>query len=81
MADQANASSAKVIAELPLSQEEAKWIQLKKIVWQDPEGNERIWESAERKTPKANEIDGQLNPLPSHLASNLSRCGGNCNSE
>ncbi|THH31377.1 hypothetical protein EUX98_g2830 [Antrodiella citrinella] len=41
--------------ELPLT--EAKWITLKKIKWSDPEGKERIWESAERTTRGPSGID------------------------
>ncbi|KII88821.1 hypothetical protein PLICRDRAFT_176355 [Plicaturopsis crispa FD-325 SS-3] len=41
--------------ELPTS--EAKWITLKKINWQDPNGKERVWEVAERKTRGSSGID------------------------
>jgi hypothetical protein len=47
-----------ILAEVPLSPDEAEWIQLKKIIWTDPKGQSRVWESAERKTRKANSIDG-----------------------
>jgi hypothetical protein len=34
-----------------------KWIQLKRIVWRDPGGRQRVWESTER-TSRAAEVDG-----------------------
>ncbi|ELQ44038.1 ADP-ribose pyrophosphatase [Pyricularia oryzae Y34] len=38
---------------------EAKWTKLVKIAYKDPNGTERTWESAERRTrPKNSEIDG-----------------------
>lgn len=45
-----SASKAKVISRSPLAADEAKWTRLVKVVWQDPHGKERIWESAERPT-------------------------------
>jgi ADP-ribose pyrophosphatase len=43
------------VEELPAS--EAKWITLKKIKWSDPDGKERLWECAERKTRGSSGVD------------------------
>ncbi|PPQ86875.1 hypothetical protein CVT25_012594 [Psilocybe cyanescens] len=48
----------KIISTTEMSASEAKWITLKKIKYSDQEGNERIWESAERKTRKSTGVDG-----------------------
>ncbi|KAI6781916.1 ADP-ribose pyrophosphatase-like protein [Emericellopsis cladophorae] len=51
-------SDAKVLSSGPLPDEEAKWIKLTKITYQDPTGTSRLWESAERRTRSANtEVD------------------------
>ncbi|KAM0286830.1 hypothetical protein ACHAO9_007955 [Fusarium lateritium] len=51
--------NAKVTSTEPLSEEEARWIKLSKITYQDPNGSSRSWESAERRTrPKDADIDG-----------------------
>ncbi|KAJ3393813.1 hypothetical protein HDU92_007450 [Lobulomyces angularis] len=42
----------KVISKATLNDSDAKWIKLKKITWQDPNGKERLWECAERTTRK-----------------------------
>ncbi|KAG7452954.1 uncharacterized protein BT62DRAFT_959091 [Guyanagaster necrorhizus] len=47
----------KVISSTELPASEAKWITLKKIIYQDANGNERLWECAERKTRKSTGID------------------------
>ncbi|TLS22344.1 uncharacterized protein PpBr36_09915 [Pyricularia pennisetigena] len=50
---------AKVVSTAPLPDNEAKWTKLVKIAYKDPNGTERTWESAERRTrPKNSEIDG-----------------------
>ncbi|KAI0928177.1 hypothetical protein AcW1_005503 [Taiwanofungus camphoratus] len=41
--------------DLPIS--DAKWVTLKKIHWSDPEGKQRTWECAERKTRGSSDID------------------------
>ncbi|KAF4976671.1 hypothetical protein FZEAL_6696 [Fusarium zealandicum] len=52
-------SDAKVTSTGPLSEEEARWIRLLRITYQDPHGVSRTWESAERRTrPKDIDIDG-----------------------
>ncbi|KFH45655.1 ADP-ribose pyrophosphatase-like protein [Hapsidospora chrysogenum ATCC 11550] len=52
-------SDAKVLSTVPLLDDEARWINLVKITYQDPKGASRTWESAERRTrPKDGEIDG-----------------------
>ncbi|KIK63815.1 hypothetical protein GYMLUDRAFT_40901 [Collybiopsis luxurians FD-317 M1] len=43
------------VSDLPIN--EAKWITLKKIKYQDAEGKERLWEVAQRKTRKSSGID------------------------
>lgn len=43
---------AKVLRSEPLPDNEAKWVGLKAIIWKDPEGRERKWESADRRTRK-----------------------------
>ncbi|KAF5680933.1 adp-ribose pyrophosphatase [Fusarium heterosporum] len=51
--------NAKVTSTGPLSEEEARWIKLSKITYQDPNGSSHSWESAERRTrPKDADIDG-----------------------
>ncbi|KIX10582.1 uncharacterized protein Z518_01666 [Rhinocladiella mackenziei CBS 650.93] len=50
--------SAKVTNVEPLEPEESRWITLKKISYDDPSGEQRTWESAERLTrPTNSEID------------------------
>ncbi|EMC94217.1 hypothetical protein BAUCODRAFT_94415, partial [Baudoinia panamericana UAMH 10762] len=41
----------------PLSAEEAKWTELKKIEWTDQTGRNRVWEAAARKTRGKTGID------------------------
>ncbi|KAG6910892.1 hypothetical protein DXG01_006575 [Tephrocybe rancida] len=48
----------KVISSTQLAAADAKWITLKKIAYLDAEGQERLWECAERKTRKSTGIDG-----------------------
>ncbi|KAK5104365.1 ADP-ribose diphosphatase [Lithohypha guttulata] len=43
-------ASAKVLSVDTMPTDEAKWIRLNRIKWQDPSGKERIWETAERQT-------------------------------
>ncbi|KAG5657435.1 hypothetical protein KAF25_005999 [Fusarium avenaceum] len=51
--------NSKVTSTGPLSEEDARWIKLSKITYQDPNGSSRSWESAERRTrPKDADIDG-----------------------
>jgi len=47
----------KILSKEILPASEAKWVTLKKIKWQDSEGVQRVWESAERTTRKATGID------------------------
>jgi ADP-ribose pyrophosphatase len=47
----------KVVSKTELSATEAKWITLKKIDYSDAEGHKRVWECAERKTPRSSGID------------------------
>ncbi|KAK7689184.1 hypothetical protein QCA50_007875 [Cerrena zonata] len=47
----------KVLSSEDLSPSDAKWVTLKKLKWLDPEGKERVWESAERKTRGSAGID------------------------
>jgi ADP-ribose pyrophosphatase len=53
-------NGSKLLAKSPLSPDEANWIQLSKITWEDPNGVERIWETAERKTRNDGGIDGNI---------------------
>ncbi|OAP56815.1 hypothetical protein AYL99_08927 [Fonsecaea erecta] len=49
---------AKNLSIEPMNTNEAKWITLKKITYEDPAGKRRVWESAERQTrAKDAEID------------------------
>ncbi|KAK3676870.1 hypothetical protein LTR78_003074 [Recurvomyces mirabilis] len=41
----------------PLSADEAKWTELRKIEWTDQTGRERVWEAAARKTRKETGVD------------------------
>lgn len=43
---------SKVLRSEALSDEDAKWVGLRAIYWQDPSGKERKWECADRKTRK-----------------------------
>jgi ADP-ribose pyrophosphatase len=47
----------KVLSAQELPASEAKWITLKKLKWRDPDGKERLWECAERKTRGSSGID------------------------
>jgi len=47
----------KIISTEELSTSEARWITLKKIKWSDPDGKERLWECAERKTRGSSGVD------------------------
>ncbi|TDL25131.1 hypothetical protein BD410DRAFT_717928 [Rickenella mellea] len=47
----------KVLSAQELPTNEAKWITLKKLSWQDHDGKNRLWESAERKTRGSSGID------------------------
>jgi len=49
--------SPKIISVEELPASEAKWITLKKLKWSDPDGKERLWECAERKTRGSSGID------------------------
>ncbi|EME45853.1 hypothetical protein DOTSEDRAFT_71522 [Dothistroma septosporum NZE10] len=49
--------AAKIKRVGPLSPDEAKWTELRKIEWVDPSGKERVWEAAARKTRKESGID------------------------
>jgi len=41
----------------PLSPEEAKWTELRKIEWSDQDGKNRVWEAAARKTRTKGGVD------------------------
>jgi len=41
----------------PLSADEAKWTELRKIEWSDQDGKQRVWEAAARKTRKSTGVD------------------------
>ncbi|KAF6764951.1 NUDIX hydrolase domain-like protein [Ephemerocybe angulata] len=51
------AHSQKITASQELSTSDARWITLKKLSYTDPEGKERAWEMAERKTRSSSGID------------------------
>lgn len=49
----------KVVSAEPLDTQDARWIRLVKLQYQDPNGQTRTWETAERRTrPKGGDIDG-----------------------
>ncbi|EIN07630.1 hypothetical protein PUNSTDRAFT_135150 [Punctularia strigosozonata HHB-11173 SS5] len=48
---------SRVVAFEELDSQQAKWIGLKKIHWQDPTGKDRLWEAAERKTRGSSGVD------------------------
>jgi len=50
-------ASPKIISVEDLPTSEAKWITLKTLKWTDPDGKERLWECAERKTRGSSGID------------------------
>ncbi|KAJ5238922.1 hypothetical protein N7468_003541 [Penicillium chermesinum] len=55
----ANLSPSKITSTAPLDPNEARWIKTVQITYQDPNGVERSWESAERTTrPAGCGIDG-----------------------
>lgn len=47
-----SSQSGKILRSEPLSDEDSKWVGLRAIYWQDPNGKERKWESADRRTRK-----------------------------
>ncbi|KAK0228255.1 NUDIX hydrolase domain-like protein [Armillaria fumosa] len=47
----------RIISSTELPTSEAKWITLKKLIYQDATGKDRLWECAERKTRKSTGID------------------------
>ncbi|KAI8934624.1 hypothetical protein NX059_008317 [Plenodomus lindquistii] len=49
--------SAKIIKTEELPATEAKWIEFKKISWQDQTGRNRVWEAAARKTRGSSGVD------------------------
>ncbi|GJN76836.1 ADP-ribose pyrophosphatase [Purpureocillium lilacinum] len=52
-------TEAKVLSQGPLPDEEARWVKLTKITYQDPKGQTRTWESSERLSrPAGSDIDG-----------------------
>ncbi|RDA93300.1 hypothetical protein CP533_2023 [Ophiocordyceps camponoti-saundersi (nom. inval.)] len=52
-------SNCKALSREPLSDDEARWVQLAKVTYRDPNGATRTWESAERRTrPTGSDIDG-----------------------
>ncbi|KAK7985107.1 hypothetical protein PG988_002729 [Apiospora saccharicola] len=54
-----SANDAKVVSTQPLDTNDAKWIKLLKIDYEDARGKKRTWETAERRTrPKGGDIDG-----------------------
>ncbi|EJU01781.1 hypothetical protein DACRYDRAFT_116230 [Dacryopinax primogenitus] len=46
-----------ILSSEPLENSEAKWVALRRIRWQDEDGQERIWEAAERKTRGSGGVD------------------------
>ncbi|KAJ2920927.1 hypothetical protein H1R20_g16165, partial [Candolleomyces eurysporus] len=50
-------SASKVVASKELSTSDARWITLKKLTYTDPDGKQRPWEMAERKTRSSSGID------------------------
>ncbi|KAK4502661.1 hypothetical protein PRZ48_006087 [Zasmidium cellare] len=57
----------------PLSPEEAKWTELRKIEWTDQSGKPRIWESAARKTRRETGIDAvAIAPILRHPSKPIS---------
>lgn len=51
----------------PLSADEAKWTELRKIEWTDQEGKDRIWEAAARKTRSKGGVDAvAITPILRH---------------
>ncbi|KZP29978.1 hypothetical protein FIBSPDRAFT_815660 [Athelia psychrophila] len=50
-------ATPKIISAEELPASEARWITLKKLKWSDPEGKERLWECAERKTRSSGGVD------------------------
>ncbi|KAG8963359.1 hypothetical protein FRC03_003120 [Tulasnella sp. 419] len=46
-----------VLSKEDLSNDQAKWVSLKKLTWKDQEGKERTWEMAERTTRSKGGID------------------------
>jgi len=53
-----SSQSAKILKSYPLNDEDAKWVSLRAIEWKDPEGRERKWECADRRTRKG-QVDGE----------------------
>ncbi|KAK8061276.1 MutT/nudix family protein [Apiospora phragmitis] len=54
-----SASDANVVSTQPLDTNDARWIKLLKIDYKDARGEQRTWETAERRTrPKGGDIDG-----------------------
>ncbi|KAI0085391.1 NUDIX hydrolase domain-like protein [Irpex rosettiformis] len=51
------AQQPQVLSKEDLAPADAKWVTLKKIHWSDPNGKERVWESAERTTRGTSGID------------------------
>ncbi|KAI0688739.1 NUDIX hydrolase domain-like protein [Cytidiella melzeri] len=47
----------RILSSKDLAPSDAKWVTLKKILWSDPNGKERVWESAERTTRGSSGID------------------------
>ena len=60
-------NGSKILSKVALPGNEAKWIKLTKINWQDPSGKQRIWESAERSTRNKGGIDGNFTPYSIHF--------------
>jgi len=56
-ANNLNMLNPKIISAEELPASEAKWITLKKLKWSDPDGKERLWECAERKTRGSSGVD------------------------
>lgn len=49
---------------IPLSEQDAKWVGLKKLEWTDEDGKDRPWEMAARKTTSKGGVDGENSPHP-----------------
>ncbi|KAF2768364.1 hypothetical protein EJ03DRAFT_121947 [Teratosphaeria nubilosa] len=53
----AEAQAPKINRISPLTADEAKWTELRKIEWTDQTGKHRVWEAAARKTRKESGVD------------------------
>ncbi|PHH62831.1 hypothetical protein CDD81_6631 [Ophiocordyceps australis] len=59
MAGQDEQQKQHVLSQQPMSSDDARWVELVKLTYQDPHGSKRTWESAQRRTrPSSSDIDG-----------------------